>query len=438
MQIILRLFSILLFLPQASAFTLSSESDWQLKLAGFVELGLTHDSKPSFLESAGSFPIVGPDTPDGSDARTQISLRRSRLGISLFNPKQDTWKPKGFLEIDFAGNRESFSVSGLNDTEITDPSLRIRHLYLSTEYRNLNVLVGQTWSLFGWQPTYRLATVSAAPGPGVLSQRTKQLTFVQSWENHEFNRWQAGLSFEQASQKAGGSPNLNFGARYAYKNRRSGFTTASSEVKVEPLSLALSATLRKFATGSTLSTDKNFEKASGEGFAINTMIPVLAATSDSSKGTLTWTVEYSRGTGYGGSFSGWSGNLPQFPYSSQPPSQQNTYLGKGFGGYDSDGSFHLFRLQSWSSQLQYHWPLEVTLVTTLGASELSASNVAGLGPVPGGFTAYDQVTMQFINFMHDFKPHIRGAIEYARFTTEYVDQSKLTSDRYQANLFYRF
>src|SRR5262249_34841355 len=154
-------------------------------------------------------------------------------------------------------------------------------------------------------------------------------------------------------------------------------------------------------------------------------------TKESTSNSLTLTAEYSAGTGYGDAFPGWSANLPEFPMDSSISELNQTYLSKGQGGFDADGNFHLFRLESLSAELQYHFPGETHCFTTLGHSELHASNADALGPVLPGVMVYDRVSMHFINLFHDFNSHIRAGVEYAQIFTHYVDGTNEKDERGQ-------
>lgn len=433
MKIIALVLAFFAYIPAEAA--VYEARGWRLLFSGFAELDLLQDTRPSFLEVANNFPVTGPDTPRGPKHRKQISIRNSRFNLTLLPPGQETWKTKIFTELDFMGNRLNYPLWESRDLYYTDPALRFRHYYFSAEHDGWQFLVGQTWSLFGWQPTYQAATVSISPGPGTLSQRLKQFLTIRTYESFG-NKWQLGLAFSSAASKQGQIPNVDFGARYSSGSRASGFSSASGEIRMEPLSSALSGTFRKFGYGAVNSTSDDLHRVTAYAGAFNVLVPVIASSDGQSfANTLTFAGEYSRGTGYGGNFGGWSGNLPQFPWDSE---SVETYMNKGYGGFDSRGKFHLFQLESFSAQLQYHFPGEKRFFSTLGVAALRSLNVRGLGPVPGGFVAYDQAGMSFLNLMHDFTKRIRGAIEYAHFTTKYIDGSEDFSDRYQLSFYFRF
>lgn len=415
-----------------------SRGAWRLDIGGFAEASFTDDSRASFLESVGDLPARGPDTPRGTEPRRTLSLRHSRVNFTLAPSEDHTWHPKAVLELDLMGNRVSPSFNDWTDTYYTVISPRIRHLYFSAEHDGLQYRTGQDWSLFGWQPSYFVTTVSAPPGPGVIYQRTRQFTLIQTLRSHA-RQLQLGLSFASASQKAGGVPNLDFGAKFSLEKRRSGFASATGPVQTEPLSFALSGTARQFATGSTSAISDDLKKVRAFAGAANLLVPLLASPDGQETArTLTLTAEFSAGTGHGGVFPDWSGNIPQMPFVATTPAQAQTHLDPGYGGFDSGGDFHLFRLESWNAQLQYHFSSQHPTFTTLGHAQLSVKNIAGLGPVAPGSQAYDRVSMSFLNLIHDVSNNWRAAVEFAEFNTRYIDGHDDVVNRWQGSVLYRF
>ncbi len=56
-----------------------------------------------------------------------------------------------------------------------NPVLRFRHAYLKLETPVVDILIGQTWNLFGWQANYLVTSVQEPGLPGQMFQRTPQL-----------------------------------------------------------------------------------------------------------------------------------------------------------------------------------------------------------------------------------------------------------------------
>src|SRR6185312_12861434 len=115
------------------------------------------------------------------------------------------WKTKGYLEFDLLGYEAPINANpATNATNseasyYTNPTMRVRHAFLNAESNGWQVLAGQTWTLFGWEPTYVLTTASVPPGPGTIYQRTEQLTGFKTMQLGESSKLQVGVSMARPS-----------------------------------------------------------------------------------------------------------------------------------------------------------------------------------------------------------------------------------------------
>src|SRR5262249_40426759 len=99
-------------------------SKWDLSLYGFIELDTIYDTTQSFNELAGNSLIARPDTYAGNTARTQFSVRNSRLGFNFSTPEFHRVLVAAKLEFDLLGNQPTGATeiqTFVNDT------FRIRH-----------------------------------------------------------------------------------------------------------------------------------------------------------------------------------------------------------------------------------------------------------------------------------------------------------------------
>jgi hypothetical protein len=422
----------------AAAVNLLDKDDWKVQMSGFVEMDMFRDSKRSFTEGVGNGAVSRSGTFEGENGRMQTSIRNSRLAFSVLPPQQVEWKTKGYLELDLMGYDPSPSPTTQSESSFsTNATMRVRHAYFNGENDGWLILAGQYWTLFGWSPTYVLTTASVPPGPGIIYQRTSQLTGMKTLAFGE-NKVQIGLSIARPSQRDSSVPNFDAGVKYSYLGWTSGFASPSGDVKAEPLSVAVSTTMRQFATptsnAAAPAVTEGLTKTNGSAFALDAMLPVLPSSDGKDvNNTITVTGEYSAGKGYGDSFPGWTGGLPQYPNGTTGAASK-TNLDAGQGSWDSNGTFQLIKLQTWNAQVQYHLPNAIGFIT-LGHGELTAKGIDGLSPA----LTYDKAKMDFVNFFHDFTPQIRGAFEYAKFTTHYVVQNdEMKDDRFGLTAYFRF
>jgi hypothetical protein len=157
---------VLLKALSATAVTLVEKDEWKVNLGGFVELDNIYDSTRSLPETLGNAPINRPSTVKGDTPQTQISVRHSRFSFTILAPNFNEWKSKAYLEMDFLGYNPSPSTSAPTNSEssfYTTPTMRLRHGYMALEKSGWTLLLGQSWSFFGWDPYYVLSTVSPSP-----------------------------------------------------------------------------------------------------------------------------------------------------------------------------------------------------------------------------------------------------------------------------------
>ena len=437
------LLAILFFMIQASfaraSVTLLDKDEWKILMNGFVELDVFHDTARSSVEAIGNGPIDRSGTYAGDNGRTQYSIRNSRLAFAILPPEQNEWKTKGYFEFDLLGYDPAPEKSANTEGSFNgSPTMRVRHAYMNGEKNGFVVLAGQTWSLFGWQPIYVPTMASVSPGTGTAYMRTAQVAFLKNMPVGDASKLQAAVSLERPAQRDSEVPNVDGGIRFAWAGRHSGFSAASSDVTSEPLSVALSGTMRKFKTAGDSGNSGDTHESAGSAIAFDTLIPLIA--SDEGVGqTLTLTAEYTTGQGYADEFSGWSGNLSQTPVVGAAQLEQlNSNVDPGQGGFNSAGSFALIKMQTMNAQLQYHFDSDHHCFSTLGYGEIKSSNVGDFVPVASGKIAYEKTSMIFINLFHDYTKQIRVGAEYAKLETHYVNEDLGRSDRYQLTGLFRF
>jgi hypothetical protein len=416
-----------------AAITLYDKDDWKVMMGGFVEMDMFSDSTRSLTEVVGSNPIARHGSFDGDNGRTQFSMRNTRLSFGILPPIESDWKTKAYFEFDFLGYDPNPSVGGTSESGYqTNPTLRMRHAYLSAEKNGLLVVAGQTWTLFGWVPTYVPTNASVPPVTGTVYERTPQVAAIQTIAMGE-NSLQAGLSIDRPVQRDSNTPGVDAGLRYSISSRKAGYTSSNGDDSAQSMSVAISGTARDIvsqpAGGGTSGSVTHLASA----FALNGMIPIIASSDGKDTGnTLALSGEFTKGRGYGDEFSGWSGNIAQ---TATPAS--NLDLDAGQGGFDTGGSFHLIELQTWNAQLQYHLPTEWHAFIDLGYGQLRSNNISSLVPA-GGKVAYDRSEVYYANVFHDITAHIRVAAEFDHFTTRYVDGINSQDNRYQLSTWIRF
>lgn len=423
-----------------AATTILDKDDWKVQLYGFVEADAVNDSTRSFTEIIGNAPVSRPNSFAGDNGRTMFSGRNSRIGFAIIPPAQDDWKTKGVLEMDFLGY-EPAPPTISESAFYQNPAIRIRHSYFNAEKDGWQFLAGQTWSLFGWQPTFFPTIISIAPEAGQLFQRNTQFMALKNMPFGESNNVAAALSVERPSQRDSEMPNLNVGLKYSLNSFRSGYVATYGDDKTEALSIGVSGAFKQFSTPTSTTVFDKMDHHNSSAVAVDILIPIIPSSDGKDTGnTLTLTGEFASGTGFADTLPNWNGGLSSFPTTSAGNVGDKTNLDAGQAGFDASGNFTLVKLQTWNAALQYHFWSESRMVLNLGYAEISSSNIGDL--VSYSTTAagvYDKSSTYFINLMKDVTNQIRLGLEYNKTNTRYFsDKETATNDRYQFTALFRF
>ena len=419
--------------------TLLDKDEWKINFSGFVELDAFTDSTRSLTEVVGGNPVDRPDTANGMSGRTQFSMRNSRLAFGVLAPKYGGWATKGYIEMDFLGYDPAVSTTGTTNSEgayYTNPTLRIRHAYMNAEKDGWTVLAGQTWSLIGFQPTYVLSTVSVAPVPGTLYERTPQITILKKMDITESDSIRSGFSIVRPPQRDSRVPEFDAAVQVALGGRKSSFAATNGDVKAMPTSFAISGSLRDFVIPKAGDPNGGNDTNLGSMFALNTFVPILTADQDLGN-SLAFAGEFTRGKGYADEFPSWTGNLPQLSTSDTVPTTNDPNLDAGQGGFDAGGGFHIVDLRTFNLQLQYHLPHDWMTFSTIGYGQTYSDNVAGLTYVAKK-VGYQRSEVYFVNLVHDVTKQMRVGLEFDHFQTNYVDNLTTNDNRIQASTWFRF
>src|SRR5882724_6192917 len=192
-------------------------SKWDMSIYGFLEFDGMSDSTQSFSDSQGNAPILRSDTsrpaylPTGtnplmapmygaSHSRMQATARNTRFGFKMSPPEVSGIKITGVMEVDFFGNQPATAFGsqyngGSATSEgsfLTSATLRLRHAYAKIETGVVDVLFGQYYNLFGWQPYFFPATLSFLGTPNMIFGRTPQVRLSKTFKTSPVNVELAG------------------------------------------------------------------------------------------------------------------------------------------------------------------------------------------------------------------------------------------------------
>lgn len=439
----LALVSAMSSLPAFASVTIVDANDWKVDFSGFLEMDTIHDdTRSGFTEVMGNSAVAKSSSAIHGD-RMMFSMRNTRLAFKVQAPTYDGWKSRGYFEMDFLGYDPSPGASNSESAFYNNPTFRVRHAYLSTEKAGWQVLAGQTWALFGWQPYYFMPTLQVSPIAGMLYSRTAQVRGVKTMELSDDQKLQLAVGVMRPPQRDAGLPAAEVGARWSMDSWSGAFTGgATGSHKPQPLSVGISGTVRQFEVPNdpTVGNSSGVTHKMGSALAVDTLIPILASLDGkSSSNNLVFGAEYSIGQGDGDQFSGWSGGQKNPIMQTAGDSQIN--LDGGIGGYDAANNFGLMKVQTWNVYLQYHLPESLSSWISVGYGQLDSSNVANFITTNSNLAsaaAYYKDQIYFANFAHDFTKQIRAGVEYAHMTTNYVDGTLATDNRFQVSGWFIF
>ncbi|MEI6805079.1 MAG: hypothetical protein WCK49_01065 [Myxococcaceae bacterium] len=208
------------------------------KLYSFAELDTIYDTTQSFTDLAGNTPVTPSD-----DGKMIFSARNSRIGFRFSAPDFHKIKTSAVAEMDFRGNQPA----GISELAFfTNPTFRIRHAYFKIETPVVDIVLGQTWGLFGWQALYHPNTVQYQGLPAQVFSRTPQIKLSKTLKFSDVSLEMA-IAMMRPPEANSGTPDGQAGLRIALDSWTGMHTIGIAGTGLQSLSLALSGTIRKFS-----------------------------------------------------------------------------------------------------------------------------------------------------------------------------------------------
>ena len=423
--------------PQASGSQVANKPDappsvsgkWTTSFYGFTEGDIIHDTIQGGANGGGPTEALGngalPRAASGAAQmnpqfravhdQTQVTARNSRLGFRLTAPTVNGIKPTANIEFDFAGNQPNT----VSETSLyVNATMRLRHAYFKLETPVLDVLFGQTWQLFGWQPSSQPGSVQVQGLPGFLSSRAPQLRVGKTIKAGNVTV-DVQVAATRAGQRGGGLPDGVGGFRLAFDKLKAARIVGSAGSALDSAMIGVSVIGRRFnvterKAGATDTIQKN-----GYGLAINALVPVVPASKQSKANALTVGGEFIMGGGIADLYTGLNGGVvlpPTIPGTTTPFAPN---IDNGLVGYlTSDGSVHPVRWKSHGLYAQYFLPPKGNVVAIVNYSHLSSDNAHNFNTASAVFEKQDFVDG---TLMFDVAPAVRFGAGVAWLNQTYVD-----------------
>ena len=250
-------------------------SKWSATIYGFVELDTIHDSLqgPNDLMGNAALPRAG--TYAATHDQTNF-VRNSRLGLRVGAPDLGSLRASAVLEMDFFGNQPA----GISEAAFfNNPTFRIRHAYFKLETPVVDVVVGQTWELFGWQAMFNPASVNLQGLPAQIYSRTAQVRLSRR--------------FALASDRGSSSPSPRSGLpsgpavlpdgqaglKIDFPGRKAWRTPGGAVSSLDSMAIGVSGVVRRFAVPSFVPNPTTDVTTTGWGVSADVLLPIIPAAS---------------------------------------------------------------------------------------------------------------------------------------------------------------
>jgi hypothetical protein len=420
---------------------------WAVTFYGFLEADLIFDTTRSYNDVIGSALVARSDTYDGRTGRTQSSIRNTRLGFAFESPLIGQVKPSAVLEADFFGHQNGPPATS-ESTYFDSPTLRIRQAFVKLENPYVNVLMGQTYDVFGWQNYFFPCSAEFLGLPNQLFSRNMQLRVSHAFSASGPISIDMAASAVRPAQRDAEVPDANAGVRFSL-NGWKGITTPGNVGTVAlPLSVGVSGTVRQFKVNAfTPPPVQNSNSATGWGLSVDALIPVIPAASADDRGNrLTLIGSFVKGSGISDLITADGGaQFPTLPNPAQanPPPLYDANIDNGLVSFDSSGVLHTIDWQAFRVGLQYYLPPSGRLLFSANYTQAHSGNLAKLYPKGGAeiellVNVADTSRYADANLFWDLTPTVRVGISGQYTQVVYLDGARPHNIRAMAQTVYQF
>ncbi len=421
---------------------------WAVTLYGFVEADAIFDTTRSYSDSIGSALVARSDTYDGRTGRTQFSIRNTRLGFAFESPLIGQVKPSAAVEADFFGHQEGPPTTS-EDTYFDSPTFRIRHAFVKLANPYVDVLMGQTYDVFGWQNYFSPCSVEFLGLPNQLFSRNMQLRVSHAFNADGPVSVDVAASAVRPVQRDAEIPDANAGVRFSL-NGWKGITTPGNVGTVAlPLSLGVSGTVRQFkANAFTPPPVQNSNSATGWGLSVDALIPIIPAARAEDRGNrLTLVGSFVKGSGISDLITANGGaQFPTLPNPAQatPPPVYTANIDNGLVSFDASGVLHTIDWQALRVGFQYYLPpWGGRMFLSANYTQAHSGNLAKLFPRGGAeiellVNVADTSRYADLNLFWDATPAARIGLSGQYTQVEYLDGAKPHNIRGMVQTVYQF
>jgi len=353
---------------------------WETSLYGFVEVDSIYDSTQGLNDLAGNAAIPKSGTYTGDHGQTTMAARNSRIGFRLNAPTYNSIKASAQLEMDFLGNQPP----GISEASFfQNAQFRYRHLNLKLETPVVDILIGQSWQLFGWQGLFHPNTIDIQGVPAQVYSRAPQIRFSKKVKAGDFSV-ELALAALRPVQRASGVPDGQVGIKLNYDKLKAYHTGGGSGTSLDSAAIGVSAIGRRFAVNEFAATSTKDVTANGYGISVDALIPLVPATKEKKENALTVIGNFVTGAGIADEYTGLSGGVRQptlpAPVGGGAAPVYTPNVDNGLVEFRADGTLHAVQWTSFMVGVQYYLPPSGKAWLSANYSHLSSDNAHAFGP----------------------------------------------------------
>lgn len=414
-----------------------AHAKFDLTLYGFVELDSIYDSTQGLNDGAGNASIARPHSYAANHGQLTFGGRNSRLGVKLAAPIQDGMKATAQLEMDFLGNQPP----GISEAAFwQNPTMRFRHAFLKLESDVVDVLVGQTWHLFGWQGAFFPNTVAIQGVPGQVYSRFPQARIGKVIKMDAVEVEIAAAA--SRSQRASATPDGTVALKVLLPKLKAWHTSGSTGSALDSAAIGVSGIGRRFTASEFSANPQSQVTAKGYGVSVDALIPLFPATKESKANATTITGSFVYGKGIADLYTGLSGGVgnPALPIPMGAPAGTaapvyTPNLDNGLALFLADGSLHPIQWTSYMAGIQYYLPPSGRVWLAFNGSRMTSDNAKDFGAKN---KVWDRQTWLNGNIFADITSAVRLGVSLDVTRQTYVDGVDATNYRVQGSGFFIF
>jgi hypothetical protein len=425
----------------AAAPLMAGEPGWQMGFYGWLELDALYDTTQSFSETVLNQTIARPNTIAGDNPRFQATPKDSRLGYKVVAPSFGSVKVSAQMEADFFGVQPPTATQ---DQTYTYAAIRLRQYYAKLETPVVDLLVGQTFDLYGWGGQGFFPSTPAFLGVmGELFHRNVQLRLSKVITSKPINLELAVAGVRPATRDSG-TPDVQAGIKLTINGWQGASAQGPRPAKAAPMALGLSAVGRRLTVTDFQSITADPQVARGWGAAATAFIPIIPASGQDLSNTLSVTGEFSKGTGVSDLYLTLNGGVlfPSLPNPKNvlPAPAYTPNIDNGIVTFDVDGKVRTIDWQGMMVNAHYHFPFRAGKMLSLSGtySQIKSSNAMALTPKQGQFFVWDKGQYVDGTLWWSITPAFQMALSYQTMAQTYGDGTVARNNRAEAAWWFFF